>query len=836
MRRPEEEVITRKVEATGFSAAGKGQTGQLGMPGRVPILDQNASSSSRHRRRRRSRLIFRLALLALLAAGVLCELSTSRLQSIFLAAVDDDLSFSLGNGPSTRIRFPAEGPYDRRLGYARLPQMLTSLERAGFRITRQARLSDHLLQMIDAGVFPTYREKMQAGLRIVGRRQRLIHRTLSPFRVYKTFDEIPDLVIRSLLYVEDRSLLDTRFPHRNPVVAWPRQGQAVLDLIADGGPTGRHPIGGSTLATQIEKFRHARDGRTRTPGEKIQQMISAMLRVYLDGDRTTAARRRILRDYLNSVPLAALPQVGEIFGMGDGLAVWYGADLDETDDLLRAAGRWAIPSGRFRIQADLVHAGLVPGSGREGAPPPQDEIRRLLPASSTVHEQAAAFRRILSLILAHRRPTVLLNQDRNQLQDRVDDYLHLMARDGIITAMLRDEALKVRLDAEPVEGRKCGSAVRSTKIDRSLRAHLKAITGLASRYDLDHLDLTVGTTVDAAVQADVDDLLHRLSDPVFLRASGLTGRHLVDGGDPAQIVYGFTLYQRGRDANLLRVEADTYDHPFNVNEGLKLDLGSTAKLRTLISYLSIIARIHADYGSLHTADLGDLRIDTVDELTHWGVDYLKAHPGASLEGMLEAAMDRKYSASPRERFFTGGGLHRFSNFSHASDGRILTVRQAFARSVNLVFVRIMRDVINHLMVATAGAGPDDILAAGGAVSRSGNNRSHNRASRFARHSDRSAGCRNADHLSENRSAVRRVARSDSGRCLVAYEDRRRLEPEAGTDAVRYDSRCAQQFRTMARYGTVGPQTASLDCAVAEGAGITIADGRLRRCQPVPLSL
>ncbi len=65
--------------------------------------------------------------------------------------------------------------------------------------------------------------------------------------------------------------------------------------------------------------------------------------------------------------------------------------------------------------------------------------------------------------------------------------------------------------------------------------------------------------------------------------------------------------------------------------------------------------------------------------------------------MLEASLERKYSASPAEAFFTGGGLHTFGNFDREDDRKVMTIREAFQNSVNLVFIRLMRDVVtNHL--------------------------------------------------------------------------------------------------------------------------------------------
>src|SRR6266436_4216354 len=63
--------------------------------------------------------------------------------------------------------------------------------------------------------------------------------------------------------------------------------------------------------------------------------------------------------------------------------------------------------------------------------------------------------------------------------------------------------------------------------------------------------------------------------------------------------------------------------------------------------------------------------------------------------MLDAAMQRRYSANPFEEFFTGGGIHVFHNFEPFEDSEIPTVEQAFERSINLAFVRLMRDVIRH---------------------------------------------------------------------------------------------------------------------------------------------
>jgi membrane peptidoglycan carboxypeptidase len=76
--------------------------------------------------------------------------------------------------------------------------------------------------------------------------------------------------------------------------------------------------------------------------------------------------------------------------------------------------------------------------------------------------------------------------------------------------------------------------------------------------------------------------------------------------------------------------------------------------------------------------------------------------------MVEAAMQRKYSANPGEAFFTGRGLHTFANFDKNHSGRMMPVAEAFRYSVNLVFIRMMRDIVRYYQAESPDA-PRDIL-------------------------------------------------------------------------------------------------------------------------------
>ncbi len=598
------------------------------------------------------RLSIAAALVLILASVALIEMRTSNLQALVLSGLDHEIHFTLEPGPSSPLRAPGGGPYDMRLGYSRLPDFLQRLQAAGYAIDGQARPSARMLGLVERGLFPIYREKTQAGLRVTDREGRSLYEARFPERVYESFEAIPLPVVRTLLFIENRELLDSRRPRLNPAVEWHRLAKALgVDLFGRLGRQGQ-AIGASTLATQIEKFRHSPEGRTRSAGEKFRQMLSASLRAYQGGADTLPARRQIMVDYLNSMPLAAVFGRGEVLGLGDGLWAWYGLDFDEANHLLGA---------------DV---------------PPADPAR------------AQTYKRLLSLLLAARRPYHYLTESPEALEEFTDSYLRLMARAGIIDDRLRDAALGQALDFRAVSP--------PPPVDFSerkgwnlVRARLTSLLGVAALYDLDRLDLTAQSTLDGPTQDAVTRTLQSLRQPATVEALGLKGFHLLERGDPARVIYSFTLYERGPRANLVRVQTDNLDQPLDINAGARLDLGSTAKLRTLITYLEIVADLHERYARSNPAALRAVEVHPRDRLTAWAIDYLARTPGPTLIAMLDAALGRRYSASPAEAFSTGGGLQTFHNFNADDDTRILSVREGFRNSVNLVFIRLMRDIVNH---------------------------------------------------------------------------------------------------------------------------------------------
>ena len=98
-------------------------------------------------------------------------------------------------------------------------------------------------------------------------------------------------------------------------------------------------------------------------------------------------------------------------------------------------------------------------------------------------------------------------------------------------------------------------------------------------YDLDRLDLRANTTLQHELQESVTAYLQKLADPDYAAQLGLIGERLLTPTSTRSVRYSFTLFERTPSGNQVRVQTDNTDQPFDINEGSKLELGSTAKLR-----------------------------------------------------------------------------------------------------------------------------------------------------------------------------------------------------------------------------------------------------------------
>ena len=247
-------------------------------------------------------------------------------------------------------------------------------------VAQQARWSPSLERFVDQGGYPIYGEKSRAGLTLLDRDQNPLYQASYPDRAYKDFASIPPLAVDSLLFIEDHDLLDLQDPERNPAVEWGRFMLAVAGRIASAVDRRFREGGGSTLATQIEKFRHSPGGRTPGIPEKLRQMITASARAYRKGPDTAAARRNIVTTYLDLTPLGSRPGYGEIIGVPEALWVWDRTDLAEANRVLTTPAT---------NKAQLARKGEI-------------------------------YRQVLGLLLANRRPAYYLNGDDAALAGLID--------------------------------------------------------------------------------------------------------------------------------------------------------------------------------------------------------------------------------------------------------------------------------------------------------------------------------------------------------------------------------------------------------------------------------
>lgn len=595
-----------------------------------------------------------LIILIVLGLAAAKEMRTSKFQAQEVSKYAASLSYELKPGPSDAIHYPGAGPFDLRLGYSALDEFLPRLIKRDYVIASQTRFSQKLMDYTDRGLFVPYAEKIQAGLSITDCRAAPLYQYKYPQQLYSSFAAIPPVVVNSLLFIENRFLLDPRQPQANPAVDWPRFGMAAWSQVAKLLHMPGQSAGGSTLATQLEKYRHSPDGLTVSGGEKIRQMISASVRAYQAGPETMAARQNVVRDYLNSVPLSAVPGHGEVHGMAEGLRVWYGADFNQANESLAST-----------------------------ATDPK-----------TMSEKGLALREMLSLMIAQRRPSHYLTKGREELTDLTDSHIRLLAQNGVI-----DESLSAAALASKVTYRdwQTQPTIQPIETNKGISVARSRLGGLLNRplYDLDRLDLSATSTLQGVLQTKATEYLKHLADPAFAAQIGLMGEHLLTPTSTTQVRYSFTLFELTPDGSRVRVQTDSTDQPFDINEGSKLELGSTAKMRVLTTYLQIISELHDKYAGMTVPELKKVNVPDQDHISRWVVDYLIQNKDRNLPAMLSAALDRKYSASPGEAFFTGGGLHVFHNFRKEDNGRIPTLRDAIRESINLPFIRLMRDLVRY---------------------------------------------------------------------------------------------------------------------------------------------
>jgi membrane peptidoglycan carboxypeptidase len=304
--------------------------------------------------------------------------------------------------------------------------------------------------------------------------------------------------------------------------------------------------------------------------------------------------------------------------------------------------------------------------------------------------------------VAERRPSYYLAANRKALDALTDDHLDLLANANLIPRDLAERAKAVELRGPGQRKDPPAPSFVEQKAANLLRIRVAALLGESRLYDLDRLDLQVHTTINQPAQQIVSRQLQSLAKPKAAAAAGLIGHRLLQPGNPLDsVIYSFTLYERRRrqpaaGPGRQPQPAVRHQQPGAAGPGLHrqaahpdhLSGNHRAAARGIPQPRRRSARAEGAAAARRAGAMG-------------GRNPAGA-PGIPLDALLDAAMRRPYSAAP-ETFFTGGGIHNFANFDVKDNGRVMDVWEATRNSVNLVYIRIMRDIVRHYTSSTPGA-------------------------------------------------------------------------------------------------------------------------------------
>jgi membrane peptidoglycan carboxypeptidase len=159
----------------------------------------------------------------------------------------------------------------------------------GFRIAEQARRTPALEGLIRSGIPPPYREPSIAGLVIRDTNGTALFDPATDSRVFDRFEDVPPLLVETLLFIENRRIGGQAGPPENPAIDWPRPARELFYYTGRKLGLDFSLEGGSTLATQLEKYHHSPGGRTSSPMDKLRQVQGSI------GATLLRARNRHIR-------------------------------------------------------------------------------------------------------------------------------------------------------------------------------------------------------------------------------------------------------------------------------------------------------------------------------------------------------------------------------------------------------------------------------------------------------------------------------------------------------------------------------------------------------------
>jgi hypothetical protein len=160
----------------------------------------------------------RCAIVLIIVACGYIEIRTSALQSWIFTSTNERLSFDLAAGRSSSIAFPRAAPLDERRGYSKLASFQSRLEAQGYQVTLQIKQSETTVNFINHGISPPYVALPNAGIDIRGLDGARLFRYAQSEFLFQKIDEIPPLLVQTLLFLENRDLGRPSTPWQNPAI------------------------------------------------------------------------------------------------------------------------------------------------------------------------------------------------------------------------------------------------------------------------------------------------------------------------------------------------------------------------------------------------------------------------------------------------------------------------------------------------------------------------------------------------------------------------------------------------------------------------------------------
>ena len=552
---------------------------------------------------------------------------------------------------------PAIGNTDVERGYNEIQRIRKETLASGGKVSPQLPWKDR--QVGPLQLAPLFDRKPQTGITILDVNNEKMYSGDTPHDIYKTYEEIPAVIVQSLCIVEDRNICDQeKAPTFNAAINWWRAIQAAIMGVGKKLNMTSKVEGGSTLPIQITKNDSWERGRTRGFLDKAEQMLTASAEMYALGHDTRQQRLNKIVEYINTASFAGHPQFGEIKGIKDAMAVLYGSsDYDEK---------------LHRMNED--------------------------------EETALAFRQMFSLVMAVKMPDESLRSAKGYeaLQGRIDNFTKMLVDEKIITPSFAQKVKAVRIDFSEVgknpaltEKPRHDKSVNSMRLSVMNKLNLSPIDGM---YKLDRWDIRVDSTLDHAVNTAVNAKLKSFNDPEIAKQNGLIGFQLLRPETAPKVTWAITVNERLPDGRVVtRVSTDTFKGSLDLTKGGRQNYGSTSKMRMAVTFLEVIAELHDKYAAMSPEDLKAIQIHARDKLSRWAVDYLSAPENDhALEAMQRAAISTIKYSGHRQGFFTGGGMNYPGNFDRREDHQSYSVEEALWESVNLSWYRITDDIEEYM--------------------------------------------------------------------------------------------------------------------------------------------